>query len=106
MHVFSVGPLELMVVLVIALLVIGPKKLPEVGRSVGKGLSEFKGALRGVAGGRDDEEGFLAKWASDGDDGDEDDPFGDERRREEEERFRAIQDEEEADARRRFPSEA
>jgi len=41
----SIGPLELVVVLIIALIVIGPKKLPEVGRSVGKGLREFKGAL-------------------------------------------------------------
>lgn len=103
MEVFSVGPLELMVVLVIALLVIGPKKLPEMGRSVGKGLSEFKGALRGVADGRDEEESTLLKWDSD----DEDDALGDERRREEEERaFRAIRAEEEARARGSFPSEA
>ncbi|MDP8943526.1 MAG: twin-arginine translocase TatA/TatE family subunit [Actinomycetota bacterium] len=43
----NVGPLELVVVLVIALIVLGPKKLPEVGRSVGRGLREFKGALSG-----------------------------------------------------------
>lgn len=43
----NVGPLELIVILVIALIVLGPKKLPEVGRSVGKGLREFKDALSG-----------------------------------------------------------
>ncbi len=43
----SVGPLELIIVLVIALIVLGPKKLPEVGRSVGRGMREFKGALTG-----------------------------------------------------------
>jgi sec-independent protein translocase protein TatA len=43
----NVGPLELIVVLVIALLVLGPKKLPEVGRSVGRGMREFKDAITG-----------------------------------------------------------
>jgi len=43
----NVGPLELIVVLIIALIVLGPKKLPEVGRSVGKGMREFKDALSG-----------------------------------------------------------
>jgi TatA/E family protein of Tat protein translocase len=42
--VFNIGPLELMVILVIALLVVGPKRLPEVGRSIGKGLREFRRA--------------------------------------------------------------
>jgi len=43
----NIGPMELLVVLIIALVVLGPKKLPEVGRSVGKGMREFKGALTG-----------------------------------------------------------
>jgi sec-independent protein translocase protein TatA len=43
----NVGPLELIVVLVIALIVLGPKRLPEVGRSVGKGMREFKEAISG-----------------------------------------------------------
>lgn len=46
----SIGPMELVVVLVIALLVIGPKKLPEMGKSIGKGMREFKA---GVSGDRD-----------------------------------------------------
>ena len=37
----NVGPMELAIVLIIALLVLGPKKLPEVGRSIGKGMREF-----------------------------------------------------------------
>ena len=43
----SVGPMELIVVLIIALLVLGPKKLPDVGRSVGTGMREFKDAIAG-----------------------------------------------------------
>jgi sec-independent protein translocase protein TatA len=39
--------MELIIVLVIALIVLGPKKLPEVGRSVGKGMREFKESLTG-----------------------------------------------------------
>jgi sec-independent protein translocase protein TatA len=44
----SVGPTELIIVLVIALLVLGPKRLPEVGRSVGRGMREFKDSISGV----------------------------------------------------------
>ena len=44
---FSVGPMELIVVLAIALLVLGPKRLPEAGKAVGRGLREFKGAISG-----------------------------------------------------------
>ena len=39
--------MELIIVLVIALVVLGPKKLPEVGRSVGKGMREFKDSISG-----------------------------------------------------------
>lgn len=38
----NIGPMELFVIFVIALLVFGPKKLPEIGRSIGKALREFK----------------------------------------------------------------
>ncbi|HYT30325.1 MAG TPA: twin-arginine translocase TatA/TatE family subunit [Actinomycetota bacterium] len=40
----SVGPTEILVILIIALLVFGPQKLPEVGRSIGRGLREFRRA--------------------------------------------------------------
>ena len=42
---FNVGPMELVIVLVIALIVLGPKRLPEVGRSIGNGMREFKDSL-------------------------------------------------------------
>jgi sec-independent protein translocase protein TatA len=41
------GPLELLVILGIALIVLGPKKLPEAARSVGRGMREFKETLQG-----------------------------------------------------------
>ncbi len=43
----NVGPMELAIVLIIALLVLGPKKLPEVGRSIGRGMREFKDSISG-----------------------------------------------------------
>ncbi len=43
----NVGPMEIIVVLIIALIVLGPKRLPEMGRSVGKGMREFKSAVTG-----------------------------------------------------------
>jgi sec-independent protein translocase protein TatA len=43
----NVGPMELVVILAIALIVLGPKKLPEVGRSIGRGMREFKDSLAG-----------------------------------------------------------
>ena len=51
---FNIGPMELIVVLVIALVVLGPKKLPEVGKSLGKGMREFKDSISGM-GASDDE---------------------------------------------------
>ena len=52
----NVGPLELVVILAIALIVLGPKKLPEVGRSIGKGMREFKESLNGESDRDDDDE--------------------------------------------------
>lgn len=43
----NIGPMEIILVLGIALMVFGPKKLPELGRSIGGGLKEFKGSLGG-----------------------------------------------------------
>ena len=42
------GPLEMMVILVVALLVLGPQRLPEVARSVGRGMRELRDSLSGV----------------------------------------------------------
>lgn len=41
----SIGPMELIVVLAIALVVLGPRRLPDAGRSLGTGLREFKDAI-------------------------------------------------------------
>jgi sec-independent protein translocase protein TatA len=41
----NVGPTELIIVLVIALLVLGPKRLPEAGRGIGSAMREFKDSI-------------------------------------------------------------
>ena len=43
----NIGPMEIVVVLIIALVVFGPKRLPELGKSLGKGIQEFKGTISG-----------------------------------------------------------
>jgi sec-independent protein translocase protein TatA len=43
--VFDISPIQILIVLVIALLVFGPKRLPEMGKSIGRGIREFKGAM-------------------------------------------------------------
>ena len=43
----SVGPLEIIIVLVIVLIIFGPKRLPDLGRSLGRGMREFKDSVTG-----------------------------------------------------------
>jgi len=43
----GIGPLELIIVLVIALVIFGPKRLPDLGRSLGTGMREFKDSITG-----------------------------------------------------------
>ena len=50
----GIGVPELLVILVIALIVLGPKKLPEAGRSLGHGMRQFKDSLAGVTDHDDD----------------------------------------------------
>ena len=45
---FGIGPTELIVILVIALLVLGPKRLPELAAGLGKGLAEFRRATADI----------------------------------------------------------
>jgi len=41
----TIASMELIVVLVVALIVLGPKRLPQAGRSLGRGIREFRGSL-------------------------------------------------------------
>jgi sec-independent protein translocase protein TatA len=41
----NIGPLEIVIVLIIALVIFGPKRLPELGRSMGKGIREFRSSI-------------------------------------------------------------
>ena len=43
----NIGPLEIAIVLVIVLLIFGPKRLPDLGRSMGRGMREFKDSITG-----------------------------------------------------------
>ena len=53
---FNLGPGELLLILAIALVVLGPKKLPEAGRSLGRGLREFKNSVSNMSVNDEDEE--------------------------------------------------
>jgi sec-independent protein translocase protein TatA len=44
---FGISPIEVLIVAIIVLLVFGPKRLPEMGRSLGKGMREFKDSISG-----------------------------------------------------------
>jgi sec-independent protein translocase protein TatA len=54
--VFNISPLEILVLLVIALIVLGPQRLPEMARSVGRGMREFRKALTSDSGDDKDDE--------------------------------------------------
>ncbi len=43
----NIGPMEIAIVLIIALVIFGPSKLPELGKSAGKGFREFKDSITG-----------------------------------------------------------
>ena len=44
---FGIGATEIVILLIVALLVFGPKRLPEMGRSLGRGMREFKDSISG-----------------------------------------------------------
>lgn len=56
----GIGPTEVIIVLVLALIVLGPKRLPETGKSLGRGLREFKNSIAG----NDDREDDLLPAAA------------------------------------------
>jgi sec-independent protein translocase protein TatA len=60
----NVGPLELAIVLIIALVIFGPKRLPDLGKSLGSGMREFKDSLSGKDDDDDEEQAQLEAAAS------------------------------------------
>ena len=50
----NIGPLEIAVVLIIVLIIFGPKRLPELGRSMGRGIREFRSSIGGEKDDKDD----------------------------------------------------
>ena len=58
---FGIGIWELLILLLVLLLVFGPKRLPEMGRQLGKGMREFKDS---VSGKDDDDDGRSTRWRS------------------------------------------
>jgi sec-independent protein translocase protein TatA len=58
---FNIGLPELIIVLVIALIVLGPKKLPDFGRSLGSGMREFKDSLSGDSKREDDDDQYALR---------------------------------------------
>ncbi len=59
---FGIGPLELIIILAIILLAFGAKRLPEIGKSLGSGMREFK---KGVTGEKAADETLTATQSSD-----------------------------------------
>lgn len=55
------GPMSIIIIGVIALLVFGPKKLPELGKAFGSSLREFKNATKGLVDDEDDDKVDLKK---------------------------------------------
>jgi sec-independent protein translocase protein TatA len=60
----NVGPLEIGIVLLIVLVIFGPKRLPQLGRSLGSGMREFKDAVTGKN--KDDEPEAIEPGAASG----------------------------------------
>lgn len=62
---FDLGTQELIVIFIVAFLVFGPKKLPELGRTLGKGIRELKAAMRGVRESFEEAEGDVTEGFKD-----------------------------------------
>jgi sec-independent protein translocase protein TatA len=60
-HIMPIGPGSLILIAIVALLIFGPKKLPELGKAAGNTLREFKNATKGLADDDDDNKNKDAK---------------------------------------------
>lgn len=58
---FDIGTQELIIIFIVALLVVGPKKLPELGRTLAKGVRQLKTAMQGIKDSIDDVEKDITK---------------------------------------------
>jgi sec-independent protein translocase protein TatA len=58
-------PWHLVVILVVALLIFGPSKLPGLGKGLGEGIKGFKEGIKGLGGGSDDEKSDAVKLNTD-----------------------------------------
>jgi sec-independent protein translocase protein TatA len=76
----GIGPLELVIVLLILIVIFGPKRLPGLGRSLGSGMREFKESITGS--GKSDDEDEDDKRELSAAEREDDRPVGDEPRRE------------------------
>lgn len=62
---FGIGIPELIVIMIIALIVIGPEKLPDIAKTLGKALSEFKNVVDGVKTSMEEEQRSIEKGLAD-----------------------------------------
>lgn len=72
----NIGPLEIAIVLVIVLIIFGPKRLPELGRSMGRGIREFRSSVTGK--GKESATGTPESRELSGSSGSREDTAGDE----------------------------
>ena len=59
------GPMELIIILVIVLVIFGPKRLPSLGRSIGSGMREFKDSVTSKSGDSDESEPQVLEASAD-----------------------------------------
>lgn len=55
------SPIHILLILIVALLVFGPRRLPEIGQGIGKGIREFRRAMNSVSGADEHTDGYTVK---------------------------------------------